>query len=442
MKLHLRQKDSSIKLPKDIVIPNHVALICDGNRRWARARGLSTLQGHRKGMDRIEEIGRALRSFGVHTFTAWCFSTENWDRDKGEIAHLMRLAEKIVGENLKTAKKEGVRIIHLGRKDRIPARLAQKIARAEEETKNNKNYVFNFAFDYGGKDEIVRTFKRLVHAYINKFASGEMTLEDVDEKLVASYLDTSDQPYPYVDLLIRTSAEQRTSGYLPWQTAYAEVWWEEAHLPDFTKERLGEVLLDYSRRERRFGGNDNNDIKFNFVPRLVAKFDFQWRRAMELQEKGEFKDAFVKYLREQFGISLGIAKDATEIFLKALILGETEGDWKGTKRILTRFYTLIKNNVKLAFEPSLLAHFEIEYLKGSNGDKRQKVELHEILTNFYAELFRIPLLQAEKVAHFRVLAQQQEEEAKLATGKNKSRLLQNAEDYLIRSYETLKERIA
>lgn len=441
MKLQLRRPQTSsrgekptAKLPQNVVLPNHVALICDGNRRWAAARGMSTFEGHKAGADAIGEILKACREFGIHTFTAWAFSTENWDRDIKEIKGIFRLIGNMIDKYIKDAKKDDVRIIHLGREDRIPEFLLKKFKKAEEETKNNKSYVFNIAVDYGGNDEIMRAARKMLDDGIDP--------QNVDRNSFASYLDTRDQPYPYVDLLIRTSGEQRLSGILPWQMEYAEIWWEEDTLPAFTREKFIEVLLDYSRRRRRYGTREDGVRKIDFQPKIVAKFDLDWRRAMELKEQGKFKAAFINYMREQFGISLQLAKEATEMFLKALIKGETEGDWKGTKRILTKFYKLLQDNVKLAFEPSLVASLEIDYLKGSNGDKQKKVELHEIITKLYAELFRIPLLQAGKVAHLRVLAQEQEEEAKLATGKNKERLVKKAEEYLVRSYEALKERIA
>lgn len=423
----------NITLPKDIVLPNHVALICDGNRRWARARGLPITEGHKRGGEVIREIARACRKFGIHTFTAWVFSDDNWSRAKKETSYLLNFMEKAIDGHIKEAKEGGVRIVHLGRKDRIPERLAQKITKAEEETKNNKNYVFNVALDYGGHDEIVRAAREIVEA--------GLPAQKITEDLFASYLDTGDQPYPYVDLLIRTSGEQRLSRFMPWQTDYAEAWWEESHLPDFTQERFFEILLDYSRRRRRFGGSDNVK-KLSFRPHLVAKLELDWWRAKELKEKGEFHKAFVNYIKEQFGTSLSIAREASEIFLSALLRGETEGDWKGTKRILTRFYTFIKNNVKLAFEPSLVASLEIEYLKGNNGDKERKAELHEIIRNLYAELFRMSLLQANKIAHLRVLAHSQEDEANNSTGREKIDHQKKAQEYLVRSYEALKERVA
>lgn len=427
--------ESSKKLdfPRLAVVPNHLAIIPDGNRRWARARGLPVSEGHRQGAKRIIELARFCRDLGIHTFTIWGFSTENWVRNRKEVNFLMRLFKKVLDEYLAEAKKHGTRIVHIGRRDRLPSFLRQTLENAELATKNNKKHVFNIALDYGGHDEIVRAVKRLISSNIDPQA--------LDEEVFSSYLDTGDQPYPYVDLLIRTSGEQRLSGLFPWQMVYAEIWWDEVPLPDFDDARLVEALLDYSRRRRRFGGNDAVH-KFDFRPSVVANFEFDWWRARNLHSKGEFKRAFASYVKEQFGISLSIAREAGEIFLRALIRGETEGDWKGTKRILTRFYKLIGDNVKLAFEPRVVAELEIDYLKSSNGDFKKRADLPQILEKLYAELFRISLIQARRVANLRVLAHDEEERAQRTIGVAQKAHLKQAEEYLVRSYEALKERVA
>ena len=210
-------------LPKDTVVPNHIAIIPDGNRRWARARGLNTLQGHKKGFDTAVEVCRSARSWGIHTVTLWGFSTENWDRTAEEIGYLMKLYSRMIDQYLADAKKDYVKIVHLGRKDRLPEFLLSKIAKAEKETKDNKKYIMNIAIDYGGHDEIVRAVQKMV---VDKVPAG-----GIDKKLFETYLDTKGQPYPYVDLLIRSSGEQRTSGFLLWQMEYAEMYWEQDHFP-------------------------------------------------------------------------------------------------------------------------------------------------------------------------------------------------------------------
>ena len=260
----LRKRKPLINLPLGTKIPDHVAIILDGNRRWARARGLHTLEGHRTGFNAALKVAKASRDLGVHTLTVWGFSTENWDRSKEEIDYLMTLYWKFVRKVKKDAKKEQVRLIHLGRKDRFPKDLMNFIGEVEMETKDYQEHILNVALDYGGRDEILRAVKKVVEEKISS--------DKIDEKLFSSYLDTKDQPYPYPDLLIRPSGEQRTSGLLPWQMAYTEIYWEKDHLPDMTTEKLKEAILDYSRRRRRFGGNDAMQ-HFKFNPSVVAKLE-------------------------------------------------------------------------------------------------------------------------------------------------------------------------
>src|SRR3989344_3994514 len=195
----------------NIVTPNHIAIIPDGNRRWAREHKLPTLEGHRRGFDVGLKIGRKIRSLGVNTTTFWAFSTENWNRTPEEINYLMKLYELFVDKNLKEALKEKIRIIHIGRKDRIPKSLLKKIT-------NNKFLISN-----------------LSEENFNKF------------------LDTKDQPYPNPDLIIRTSGEQRTSGLMIWQAAYAEYVFLNKHFPDLKDIDIDYAVQEYSRRQRRFG---------------------------------------------------------------------------------------------------------------------------------------------------------------------------------------------
>ncbi len=251
-----------------IKIPHHVAIIPDGNRRWATAHGLPSLEGHRRGFNRVVPLVKAARKLGIHTLTLWAFSTENWNRAPEEIQYLMKLYEKLIDGNLAEAKKEGARIYHLGRKDRIPLNLRSKIERAENETRGNQKYVLNIALDYGGQDEILRATEKIVAAVEAK----QMTVKDlwnIDDRHPGEhpyydfhhFLDTGYQPYPYPDLIIRTSGEQRLSGFLSWQAAYAELYFEEGHFPDFTTEKLKIALEEYARRHRRFGGNDKETAK-------------------------------------------------------------------------------------------------------------------------------------------------------------------------------------
>lgn len=243
-------------------IPNHIAIIPDGNRRWAKNKGLPTLMGHKKGFDTANEDIKKARELGVHTMTLWAFSTENWNRSKEEIDYLMKLYEENIEDNLKEAKKTETKIVHLGRKDRIPNSLREKIIKAEEETKNFEKHVLNIALDYGGHDEILRAAERMVEDIKN----NKISIDDIKKEtgkynnkypyyMFKNYLDTKDQKYPYPDLLIRTSGEQRLSGFLSWQIAYTELYFTNLHMPDFGPEELVKAIEFYSTRNRRFGGN-------------------------------------------------------------------------------------------------------------------------------------------------------------------------------------------
>lgn len=226
-------------------IPNHVAIIPDGNRRWAKARNLPTFEGHRRGFDTATKISRYLRLRGVHTLTFWAFSTENWKRSRDETSYLMDLYAIMIDKYLSEAIRDDIRIVHLGRKDRIPESLCKKIEDAQEKTKNNSKHVLNVALDYGGPDEIIRSIKRI---YDLRFK-----IDDLDENNFSQFLDTHDQPYPNPDLIIRTSGEMRTSGLMIWQAAYAEYIFLEKHFPDIIEKDIDYALQEYDLRQRRFG---------------------------------------------------------------------------------------------------------------------------------------------------------------------------------------------
>ena len=249
----------SIDLAK---LPKHVAIIPDGNRRWARAKNLPTLEGHRKGFEAVDEVVKTARDLGIHTMTFWAFSTENWNRTQEEVGYLMRLYAEYLDKHLEEALKEGTRVIHLGRKDRIPDFLLKKIIHAEEVSSQNTAHVLNIALDYGGHDEILRATQKLT----NDIKNGLLVPADVFKEigmynkkyplyLFQNYLDTGNQPHPYPDLVIRTSGEQRLSGFLSWQMAYSEIYFAKVHMPDFKKEEFREALVEFTNRERRFGGN-------------------------------------------------------------------------------------------------------------------------------------------------------------------------------------------
>lgn len=223
-------------------IPVHVAILPDGNRRWAKERNLPTFEGHRRGYDVVNELVHTGHKLGVSIMTIWAFSTENWKRAQDEVSYLMRLFEMMIEKNLHEAHKEETRIIHLGRKDRLAGSLLKKIVKAEEETSRYSKHYLCVGIDYGGEDEIVRAIKK----------SAQIPGDWTAEKLFKS-LDTAALPQPHVDLVIRTSGEQRTSGFMPLQTAYAEYHFSKVLFPDFNSDEFTKVIEDYSLRNRRFG---------------------------------------------------------------------------------------------------------------------------------------------------------------------------------------------
>ena len=226
-------------------IPKHIAIIPDGNRRWAKEKGLITLEGHKKGLQQAIEISRKSRSLGIKVLTFWAFSNENWKRKKEEISYLMDLYLKMIDINLDEALKEEIKIIHLGRKDRIGENLRKKIKEAEEKTKNFNKYFLAVALDYSGRDEIIRMIKKIKNANVD--------LNILKEDEFNQFLDTKDIPYPYPDLVIRTSGEIRTSGFMIWQTAYSEWIFYPKYFPDFDSSDLENCIEEYKKRQRRFG---------------------------------------------------------------------------------------------------------------------------------------------------------------------------------------------
>jgi undecaprenyl diphosphate synthase len=424
-------KGEKITLPRGTKVPDHVAIIPDGNRRWARSKGLHTLQGHKKGFDRAVELGRAARDMGIHTITLWGFSTENWDRTVKEINYLMKLYEKLIDDYLEEAHENKVKIVHLGRKDRLPKKLMKKIQYAEKETEDYKKHIMNIALDYGGHDDIIRAVKRMVKDGIKE--------EEVTKKAFEKYLDTKTQPYPYVDLMIRTSGEQRTSGFLLWQSEYNEFYWERGHFPDFVPERFKDAILDYSRRRRRFGGNDA-EKHFTFKPEMVAKLEIAWWRLANIPEGTRLRDYSMQHLREQFGLSKKLAKEAA-VLLTESVLDGNKRKWEKAKKPLKEFYELIKEELKLAFEPSLVASMEVKLWKelSNKEDVREAVDVEETAKELYAEVYRISLFQAAKLAHLRVLAGVERNLAQKGFGDHH---WNNAEDYLEKFYSALKERVA
>lgn len=424
-------KTKKLTLPRGTVVPDHVALVMDGNRRWARARGFSPTKGHEVSARSLKEAVSASRDFGIHTFTLWGFSTENWNRPHREIKKIMLIVKKVVQESRKEAKKYDIRFVHLGRKDRLPKDLIDLIEKVEKETIDNKSHILSIALDYGGRDEIVRATKKIIQ--------DKVPAEKIDEKLFSSYLDTCDQPYPNPDLLIRTSGEQRTSGFMPWQTVYAEYYWERDHLPDFTAEKLRDIVLDYSRRRRRFGSDDAME-RFTFKPQVAAKLEIAWWRLRNVPEGTRLRDYAVQHLKEQFGLSKTLTKAAAALMIDAVLEGN-DRKWEKAKRPLKKFYRLLKDELKLAFEPSLVASLEINLWKQMKNTKsvEKASSAEDTAKELYAEVYRISLFQATKLAHLRVLAGVERNLAEAGFGEHH---WDRAEDYLEKFYSALKERVA
>ncbi len=225
-------------------VPAHVAIIMDGNGRWARSRGLPRLAGHRAGTENLRRIIRACVEFGVKYLTIYAFSTENWGRPRDEIEGLMNILEDVIDRELTELHKEGVQLRHIGRLERLAPNIQEKVLEAIELTKNNQRLVLNVAFNYGGRDEIICAISKMLKAGVRP--------EEVNEALVGRYLFTAGVPDP--DLIIRTSGELRISNFLIWQAAYSEWYVTPIYWPDFNKEEFRKALEAFTQRDRRFGG--------------------------------------------------------------------------------------------------------------------------------------------------------------------------------------------
>jgi len=232
------------KKPLPENIPAHVAIIMDGNGRWAKPRGLPRVAGHRAGTDNLRRVIEACVEFGIRTLTIYAFSTENWRRPAEEVNGLMTIFEDVIDRELPELNKNGVQLRHIGRLDGLKPAFANKVRGAIEATRHNNRLVLNVAFNYGGRSEIVEAVRRIV-------AEGTPP-ESITENVLAAHLYTGGQPDP--DLIIRTSGEMRVSNFLIWQGAYAEYYVAPVYWPDFDKEQLRLALEEYANRHRRFGG--------------------------------------------------------------------------------------------------------------------------------------------------------------------------------------------
>ena len=229
-------------------IPRHVAIILDGNGRWAKAKGMPRNYGHAQGSKNVERICEEAWRMGIKYLTVYAFSTENWSRPKSEVDALMKLLRNYMKTCLKTAEKNDMKIRVIGDIHPLDEDIKKRILELEEASRNNGGLNFTIALNYGSRDEMIRAVKRLAQDCVDQ----KVKPEDIDEKLYAAYLDTRELPDP--DLLIRTSGELRLSNFLLWQAAYSEFYITDVLWPDFSKQELHRAIASYQNRDRRFGG--------------------------------------------------------------------------------------------------------------------------------------------------------------------------------------------
>jgi undecaprenyl diphosphate synthase len=232
-------------------LPRHVAIIMDGNGRWALSRGLPRLAGHKAGTENLRRVIRSTVEFGVKYLTIYAFSTENWGRPMDEVLGLMSILEDVIDKELSELSKEGVQLRHIGRLERLAPKLQKKVLAAIESTKNNDRLILNIAFNYGGRDEIVNAIQKII--------KDGIPAEEVTDELVNRYLYTAGVPDP--DLIIRTSGELRVSNFLIWQAAYSEWYVTPTYWPDFDKEEYRRALETFAQRDRRYGKVSSNEYE-------------------------------------------------------------------------------------------------------------------------------------------------------------------------------------
>lgn len=231
----------------DYKIPNHVAIIMDGNGRWAQKRGLKRTKGHQMGAKVLKKISEYVYDKKIKVLSVFAFSTENWKRDKEEVDYLMDLFIKVFKDNFKSIKEKGVKIVFSGVKTKLNDKVLKEMKRMTEETKNNKNGVFNICLNYGGQDEIVEATKKIS----SDVKEGKIKIDDINKDMYNNYLFND---LPPIDLMIRTSGEFRISNFMLWQMAYAELYFTDVLWPDFDEKELDKAIDSFNKRDRRFGG--------------------------------------------------------------------------------------------------------------------------------------------------------------------------------------------
>lgn len=230
-------------------MPKHIAIIMDGNRRWARAQGKPASFAHKAGAKTLEKIVRYANKIGLEYITVYAFSTENWKRTEEEVSALMMLLQSYLDDYSKRADSENIKVKILGDITALSQGMQKSIINCMERTKNNTGVTFNIALNYGGRDEIVKAVKNIV----NQVKENKIDVEDINEKMISDNLYTAGQPDP--DLVIRTSGELRLSNFLPWQVVYSELLFVDKNWPDFTEQDLDEAIIEYQKRTRKFGAN-------------------------------------------------------------------------------------------------------------------------------------------------------------------------------------------
>ncbi len=230
------------------LLPKHIAIIMDGNRRWAKERGLDPKLGHKEGAENLKRIARYANKLGIQYLTVYAFSTENWKRTKEEVGALMLLLQKYVKDLLASSDLENIKINVIGDISKLDSTLQRSIKKVMEKTKDNTGLTLNIAFNYGGRDEIVKAMQKVGQ----KLQNNEIKLEDITEDLISNSLYTAGQPDP--DLLIRPGGEQRISNYLLWQLAYTEFLFVSKYWPEFSEQDLDEAIETFTNRNRKFGG--------------------------------------------------------------------------------------------------------------------------------------------------------------------------------------------
>jgi undecaprenyl diphosphate synthase len=233
--------------------PKHIAIIMDGNGRWAQAQGLPRIEGHRRGVNTVRMISETATELGVEALTLYCLSSENWKRPQTELDFLMQLLEQYLVEERTTIMDQGLRLRVIGRRDRLPPNVLQEMDKTLEMSANNTGTQLVLAIDYGGRDEITKVVRELSE----EVANGNLKSSEISEETVASRLYTNE--LPEVDLMIRTGGDMRISNFLLWQISYAELWITEKCWPEYQQEDFFEAIREFSRRQRRFGGLSVNE---------------------------------------------------------------------------------------------------------------------------------------------------------------------------------------